>query len=61
MQIFSTKEIRVRVLCHSSLPGNLEAEEVEARDAVWKNWPLQEKTFSITSVILTVKQKLDLI
>lgn len=47
MQIFSLKEILVRVLGNPSLPGNLEAEELEARDAVWKNWgggrSLQEK------------------
>lgn len=61
MQIFSIKEILVRVLCHSSLPGNLEAEEAEARDAVWKNRPPPGKTFSITAAILTVKQKPDLI
>lgn len=49
MQIFSVKETLIRVLGHPSLPGNLDAEELEARDAVWKNQgdgrSLQEKPF----------------
>lgn len=65
MQIFSVKEILVRVLGNPNLPGNLETEELEARDAVWKKWgggrSLQEKPFLTVFVILTVKQKPDLI